>query len=169
MTTGEAPRVVGLLGAAIGVAAAGALASLVVRTRGTLPFLLIAPIWLVLYPISPLIGYDLATLGAGEDDDLQLRLGGYSVAVAAAHVAMALVVAGLAIAEVDGDASLWVVLYALCVCPAIPARIAAMRMARRLHVPAGALLGASIVLAFLGWLASVLVLALAASVSGIET
>ncbi len=103
MTTGEAPRVVGLLGAAIGVAAAGALASLVVRTRGTLPFLLIAPIWLVLYPISPLIGYDLATLGAGEDDDLQLRLGGYSVAVAAAHVAMALVVAGLAIADLDGD------------------------------------------------------------------
>ncbi len=160
-------RRTGIVGGAIGLALAGGLATVVVRTRGTLPFLFIAPIWLVLYPASPLIGYDLATREAGDDDGLLLRLGGYAVAVAAAHVVTALVIAGLAIADLDGDSPIWVVLYALCVCPAIAARIAAMRLAVRLHVPAGALLGASIALVFLGWLLSVLVLA--ASTTWVES
>ncbi len=62
-----------------------------------------------------------------------------------------------------GDSRIWFVLYALCVCPAIPARIAAVQLGRRLHIPPGALLGGSIAQVFLVWSTSVLVVAASAS------
>lgn len=146
----------------MGLALAGALATLVVRSDGTLAFLSIAPIWLMLYPVSALIGYDLGTRGGGAGDGLPLRLGGYSVAVAAVHAAMAVAVAVLVIADVDGDPRVWYVLYALCAAPAIPARALAMRMGREFHVPAGALVGASAVLV-VAWLVSFVVVAAAST------
>lgn len=157
----------GLVGGALGLTFGGALASLVVRSDSILAFLSIAPIWLVLYPISALIGYDLATRGGGAGDGLLLRLGGYSIAVAAAHAVMAVAVAVFIIADIDGDSPAWYVLYALSAGPAVPARAAALRVGRGFHVPPGALLGASAVLVLLAWLASFLIAATA--VSGIDS
>ena len=157
----------GVVGGGLGLVLAGALATLVVRSDSTLAFLLIAPIWLVLYPVSALIGYDLGTRGGGGHDRLLLRLGDYSIAVAAAHAAMAGAVAVLAIADIDGDSRVWYALYASCAAPAIPARAVALRVGREFHVPPGALLGASAVLVLLAWFVSFIVLA--AATAGIDS
>ena len=153
----------GVVGGGLGLVLAGALATLVVRSDSTLAFLLIAPIWLVLYPVSALIGYDLGTRGGGAGEGLLLRLGGYSIAVAAAHAAMAVAVAVLVIADIDGDSRVWYVLYGLCAAPAIPARAVALRVGREFHVPLGALMGASAVLVVVAWFASFVVLAAAST------
>lgn len=131
---------------------AGALASVAIRAGTTAANSLAAPIFLVLYPLSAVIGYDLA---AGERDTAGgalERLGGYAIAIAAAHVAIALSVAICVAAHVDGDSSLWYVLYAPCVVAAGPARAAALRLGRGFSIPGGALVGASLVILVLAWL-----------------
>ena len=143
----------GLVGAAIGLVSAGALASLVILTDTSVGNALGAPIWMLLYPLSALIGYDLATKGGDAGDGPLLWLGGYSIAVAAAHLAMAAGVAVCVAAGIEGQSPLWYVAFAMCVTATVPARIAAVRLGREFYVSPWALMAASFVILLLAWIA----------------
>ena len=141
----------GFVGAGVGFALVGALAALVVTTDTSLGNSVGWFIWLVLYPLSPLLGYDLATRGANGEGPL-LRAGGYSVAVAAAHLAMAVGIAVCVGTGVDGRSALWTVALAFCVVVVAPARIVAVRAVRGLHGGGWALMGAAGFLLLMAWI-----------------
>ena len=146
------------MGGTIGLVLAGALASLVILTDTSVGNALGAPIWMLLYPLSALIGYDLATKGGDAGDGPLLWLGGYSIAVAAAHMAMAAGVAVCVATGIEGQSPLWYVAFALCVGATVPARIAAVRLAREFYVSPWALLAASFVILLLAWIAFFIVM-----------
>ena len=148
----------GLVGATIGLVLAGALASLVTRTDTSVGNALGAPIWMLLYPLSGLIGYDLATKGGDAGDGPLLRLGGYSIAVAAAHLAMVAGVAVCVAAGIEGQSPLWYAAFAMCVGATVPARIAAVRLGREFYVSPWALMAASFVILLLAWIAFIIVM-----------
>ena len=140
------------MGAGVGLVLVGALAALVVVTNTSLGNTVGWFIWLVLYPLSPLVGYDLATRGAGATDGSQLRAGGYAVAVAAAHLAMA---AGIAVCigvDLEGRSPVWMVVLALCVLVVTPARAVAVRAARGLRGGGWALMGAAVIILLAAWI-----------------
>ena len=139
----------GLVGAGVALVLVGAFASLVLVTDTSLGNTFGWPIWLVLYPLSPLIGYDLATRGGVAGDGGLLRLGGYSVAVAAAHLTMALALAVCVAADLDGWSPLWNWALASCIVAAVPARTVAVRRGRGLH---GAPLGAAGFIFLIAWI-----------------
>jgi len=139
----------GLAGAGVGLVLAGALAALVVMTETTLGNSVGWFIWLVLYPLSPLLGYDLATGGQG--DGPLLRVGGYSVALATAHLAVAVGVALGAGADLDGRSPLPTVLLIASIVVVPPARGAATRVARGLRGGGWALIGAAAFTLVVAW------------------
>ena len=149
-----APRIdqTGLVGAGVGLALVGALAALVVVTDTSLGNAVGWFIWLVLYPLSPLLGYDLATRGAGLAGGPVLRAGGYSVALAVAHLAVAVGVAVGAGAGLDGRSPLWFFLVALCVVVVAPARAVAVRATRGLRGGGWALVGVAVFFLLTAWL-----------------
>lgn len=139
------------MGAGVGLVLVGAMAALVVVTETSLGNTVGWPIWLVLYPLSPLLGYDLATRGRNGGGPL-IRAGGYSVAVAAAHVVMA---AGIAVCigvDVDRRSPLWMIVPAFCVVVVAPARAAAIRAARGLRGGGWALMGAAAFMLLMAWI-----------------
>ena len=79
-----------MVGATTGVVLVTGLVAVVGATETTLAAVLWVPLALLLYPLSAVVGYDLATgggMGAGEG--AWLRAGGYAVALATAHAAYA--------------------------------------------------------------------------------
>ena len=141
------------MGAGVGLVLAGALAALVVTTDTSLGNTVGWFIWLVLYPLSPLLGYDLATRGGGGGaDGPLLRAGGYAVAVAAAHLAMA---AGIAVCigiDLDGRSPVWPVVLALCVIVVGPARAVAVKAASGLRGGGWALTGVAMFILLAAWI-----------------
>lgn len=151
---GEIPHRIdhtGLVGAGAGLALVGALAALVVITDTSLGNTVGWFIWLVLYPLSPLLGYDLATRGAGATDGPLLGAGGYAVAVAAAHMAMAAGIAVSAAVDFDDRSPLWMVVVALCVVVVAPARALAVRAGRGLRGGGWALMGVAVLILLAAW------------------
>ena len=142
----------GLVGAGIGLVLVGALAALVVTTDTSLGNTVGWFIWLVLYPLGPLLGYDLATRSAGATGGPLLRAGGYSVAVAAAHLAMAAGIAVCAAVDLDGRSPLWAIVLALCVVVVAPARALALRAARGLRGGGWALMGVALFILLAAWI-----------------
>ena len=131
---------------------AGALAALVVVTDTPLGNTVGWPLWLVLLPLSPLLGYDLATREESRVDGPLLRMGGYAVAVAAAHMVIA---AGMAVqvgVDLDGRSPLWLLTPALCVVVVAPARAVAIRTARGLRGGGWALMGAAALILLMAWI-----------------
>ena len=152
---GEIPHRIdhtGLVGAGVGLVLAGALAALVVTTDTSLGNTVGWFIWLVLYPLSPLIGYDLATRRSGATEEPLLRAGGYAVAVAAAHLAMAAGIAVCAALDLDSHSPLWMVLVALGVVVVAPARALALRAGRGLRGGGWALMGVAVLVLLGAWL-----------------
>lgn len=127
----------------MGLVLAGALAALVAVTDTSLGNTVGWPIWLVLYPLSPLLGYDLASRGGSAAGGPLLRAGGYSVAVAAAHLAMAAGIAVCSGVDLEGRSPFWMVVLALCVVVVAPARGIAVRAVRGLRGGGWALMGAA--------------------------
>lgn len=156
MTAGvwSAPRVdqTGLVGAGVGLVLVGALAALVSITDTPLGNAVGWFIWLVLYPLSPLLGYDVATRGAGGTGGPLLRAGGYSVAVAVAHLAVAVGIAVGAAAGLDGRSPLWFFLVALCVVVVVPARALGIRATRGLRGGGWALMGVAVFFLLMAWI-----------------
>lgn len=136
----------------MGLVLVGALAALVVTTDTSLGNSVGWLIWLVLYPLSPLLGYDLATRGATSPDGPLLRAGGYSVAVASAHLAMAAAIAVAAGVDLEGRSPLWVIMLALCVVVVAPARGAAVRAVRGLRGGGWALMGVAVFILLAAWI-----------------
>ncbi len=135
-------RLSGLLGAAIGLVLSGALVTALERLEDNEPGPLMFLVWLVLYPIGSVVGYDLA-VGGGllVDHGPMVRVGAYGAALAGAHVAIA---GGLAVCVgfgVDGDSPAFAVAYALCVVGAFLGRTIAARLATGFSVPPAALIG----------------------------
>jgi hypothetical protein len=141
----------GLAGAGVGLALAGALAALVVTTDTSLGNRVGWFIWLVLYPLSPLIGYDLATRRAGATEEPLLLAGGYAVAVAAAHLAMAAGIAVCAALDLDSHSPLWMMVLALCVVVVAAARAVAVRAANGFRGGGWALMGAAAFILLMAW------------------
>jgi hypothetical protein len=150
----SAPRVgqTGLVGAGVSVVLVGALAALVVITDTSSGNAVGWFIWLVLYPLSPLLGYDLATRGAGGPGGPVLRAGGYSEALAVAHLAVAVGIAVGAAAGLHGRSPLWFFLVALCVVVVAPARALGIRVTRGLRGGGWALLGVAVFFLLMAWL-----------------
>ena len=142
----------GLVGAGAGLALVGALAALVVTTDTSLGNTVGWPIWLVLYPLSPLIGYDLATRRSGANEEPLLLAGGYAVAVAAAHLAMAGGIAVCVALDLDSHSPLWMVLVALGVVVVAPARALALGAGRGLRGGGWALMGVAVLVLLGAWL-----------------
>ena len=147
-----APRIdqTGLVGAGVGLVLVGAMAALVVVTETSLGNTVGWPIWLVLYPLSPLLGYDLAT--RGRNGGGPLLAGGYSVAVAAAHGVMAAAIAVCIGVDLDGRSPFWMVAPALCVVVVAPARAVAVRAARGLRGGGWALIGVAAFILLMAWI-----------------
>ena len=147
------PRIdhTGLVGAGVGLVLVGALAALVVTTDTSLGNTVGWFVWLVLYPLGPLLGYDLATRGAGATAGPLLRAGGYSVAVAAAHLAMAAGISVGAAVDLDGRSPLWMVLVAVGVVVVAPARALAVRAGRGLRGGGWALMGIAVFILLVAW------------------
>ena len=148
-----APRIdqTGLVGAGAGLVLVGALAALVVVTDTSLGNTVGWFIWLVLYPLSPLLGYDLATRGGSEAGGPLLRAGGYSVAVSTAHLVMAVGIAVSTAVVFDDRSPLWMVVVALFVVVVAPARAVAVRAGRGLRGAGWALMGGAVLILLAAW------------------
>ena len=145
-------QALGLVGAAIGVVLVTGLVAALDPGDGAFAAILWAPLALLLYPLSAVLGYDLAT-GGGDAAGAGglLRVGGYAVAVATAHAAVA---AGMAVgvaADLHRDSGLWIVPVLLCWAAAAAGRLAAVRLARTQYLSPAALIPAALVILCLAW------------------
>ena len=150
-------RLEGLLGAAVGLVLSGALVSAVDRLEDSEPGALWFLGWIVVYPLGAVVGYDLATRGrAFRDHGPLTRVGGYAVALAGAHVFIAALFAvGVGFGLADRS-PLFTFAYVVCVVGAGLGRMAALRLASGFHVPAGALIGGSVALLLMSWIAYII-------------
>lgn len=144
----------GPVGAAIGLVLSGALFVLLDRTRSSEPALWWFLALIVLYPVGAVVGYDLARRGGPLAGDGPLaRVGGYAGALAGAHVFIAAsFVLGVGLG-LPGRSPYWAMAYAACVVGAAGGWQAAALAGGRYFVPPGALIGGSVVVLVMAWIA----------------
>lgn len=110
--------------------------------------------WLVVYPVGAVAGYDLAARGGSiRDQGALVRVGSYAGALAGAHVAIAAAFAAGVSLGLPGRSPFFTVAYAMCVAGAALGRVAAVRLVNGFSVPAPALIGGSLVILVMAWIA----------------
>ena len=132
----------------------GALVSAIERLEDSEP----GSLWflgsIVVYPLGAVIGYDLGTRGGSmRDHGAMMRVGGYAVALAGAHVFIAATYGAGVILNMAGRSPFFTVAYAMCVAGAGLGWMAAVRLANGFSVPAAALIGGSVVTILMAWIA----------------
>ena len=132
----------------MGLVLAAGLAALAALTGSWLGLLA----WVVLYPVSPLLGYDLAVHAGASSDGAVLRAGGYAAAVAAANAAMAASVAVCLGAGLDDRSPLCWMAFVLAPLVGAPARAVAVGFGRGIRGSGWALIGSAVLVTLLAWI-----------------